>query len=102
MTVEGDAIPSYHAVDVLSEMDVVVKNGNGISKILVLQGRPINEPVVQHGPFVMNSRQEIQEAFQDYQRGSFGNWPWERYDHVHDKSLGRFAQYSDGSEESRS
>ncbi len=102
LIMEGEEIPSYHAADVLSEKEVVITNGGGVSKLLVLQGRPINEPVVQHGPFVMNSRQEIQEAFQDYQRGSFGNWPWERYDHVHDKSLGRFAQYSDGSEESRS
>lgn len=102
LDIEGDEIPGYHAVDVLSEKDVLIKNGGGMSKILVLQGRPINEPVVQHGPFVMNSRQEIQEAFQDYQKGSFGGWPWPSYDHVHEKSLGRFAQYSDGSEEKKS
>jgi hypothetical protein len=53
-------------------------------------------PVVQHGPFVMNSREEIYQAFQDYQQTQFGGWPWERYDQVHDPKLGRFAKHADG------
>ena len=39
------------------------------SKIIVVSGKPINEPVVQYGPFVMNSQQEIVQAFNDYQSG---------------------------------
>jgi quercetin 2,3-dioxygenase len=97
--IDDKAIPEYHAVDVDSEATVYIEAGETEAKFLILQGRPINEPVVQHGPFVMNSRQEIQEAFNDYQRTQFGGWPWERYDHVHDRSLGRFAKYSDGREE---
>ncbi len=101
LNVAGKTIPSYHAVDVESSHDITIKNGNKASKVLVLQGRPIQEPVVQHGPFVMNSRQEIQEAFADYQRDRFGGWPWDRYDQVHDRSKGRFAIYTDGKEETR-
>lgn len=100
--VANTRVPSYHAVDVESTHDISIKNGQHSSKILVLQGRPINEPVVQHGPFVMNSRQEIQEAFADYQRDRFGGWPWDRFDHVHDRSKGRFARYTDGREETKS
>ena len=74
-------------------------NGDEVSKVLILQGKPINEPVVQHGPFVMNSRAEIQQAFEDYHQTQFGGWPWERYDQVHDRSKGRFALHSDGTEE---
>jgi hypothetical protein len=66
---------------------------------LMLQGRPINEPVVQHGPFVMNSKQEIVEAFNDYQRTQFGGWPWPRRDQVHDRNEGRFARHADGTVE---
>jgi quercetin 2,3-dioxygenase len=99
LSIENETIPEYHAVDVESTANLTLRNGNTISKILVLQGRPIDEPVVQHGPFVMNSRQEIQEAFQDYQATQFGGWPWERYDQVHDRSKGRFAIYTDGRKE---
>ena len=98
LTVADQKIPSYHAVDVESSMDLKIESGIDSTKILVLQGRPINEPVVQHGPFVMNTRQEIQQAFQEYQQTQFGGWPWGEYDNVHDRSLGRFAKYADGKE----
>jgi redox-sensitive bicupin YhaK (pirin superfamily) len=42
------------------------------AQLLVLNGMPIAEPVVQHGPFVMNTEQEIREAFADFSRGKFG------------------------------
>ena len=37
----------------------------------MLAGRPLNEPIVQYGPFVMNTREEIEQALQDYQSGRF-------------------------------
>lgn len=42
------------------------------SIVLILSGEPINEPIAAHGPFVMNSREQIMEAFQDYELGKFG------------------------------
>jgi len=53
---------------------------------------------VQYGPFVMNSREEIAEAFRDYQRNQFGGWPWKRDDPVHPRDAGRFARLPDGTE----
>ncbi|MEN9801971.1 MAG: hypothetical protein RLZ37_1096, partial [Actinomycetota bacterium] len=40
-----------------------------------LGGQPIREPIVAYGPFVMNSKQEIQQAFEDYQSGRLGRVP---------------------------
>ena len=77
-------------------MEITLQNGSETSKVLILQGRPINEPVVQHGPFVMNSKLEIYEAFEEYQRTQFGGWPWPKYDMVHDPNAGRFALHADG------
>jgi hypothetical protein len=67
--------------------------------ILMLQGMPIGEPVAQYGPFVMNSHEEIMQAYNDYRSTSFGGWPWKTYDPVHSRTRGRFARYANGMEE---
>jgi redox-sensitive bicupin YhaK (pirin superfamily) len=69
----------------------------GGAEALILQGRPIGEPVAQYGPFVMNDQQGIQQAFEDYRRTEFGGWPWPDDDPVHgDATVGRFARHADG------
>jgi redox-sensitive bicupin YhaK (pirin superfamily) len=65
-------------------------------ELLLLQGKPIGEPVVSHGPFVMTTPQEIQQAFLDYRRDGFGGWPWKSDDPVHGPTEGRFARHADG------
>ena len=99
ITITGIKIENYHSIDLLTDQPVIIDNGNEDAYLLLLQGKPINEPVVQHGPFVMNTVAEIQEAFNDYRRTEFGGWPWSRYDNVHSREAGRFAKYSDGREE---
>ena len=84
------------------EQPALLENvGEGEAEALLLQGKPIAEPVAQYGPFVMNSRAEIAQAFSDYQRTQFGGWPWKRDDPVHPREQGRFAKHADGKVESR-
>ena len=59
---------------------IFARDGDGITvkaktdaKLLVMDGEPFDEPVVGHGPLVMNSRAEIQLAFEEYQRGRMAN-----------------------------
>src|SRR4051812_22415854 len=82
-SVGGRAIARYHGVELRGDAAVRIENGAEESELLLLQGRPIAEPVVQYGPFVMSSRAEIQQALQDYQRTQFGGWPWSSDDPVH-------------------
>ncbi len=79
--------------------NIKVSNGPSAGRFLMLQGKPINEPVVNYGPFVMNSQDEIQAAYRDYQQTHFGGWPWPRHDQVHDLNQVRFARYANGREE---
>ena len=90
------ALPDYHRVRLRPEADVVLEAGSTEAEILLLQGRPIGEPVVQRGPFVMNSADEIRQAFADYQRTQFGGWPWKSTDPVHGGDGARFARLIDG------
>ncbi len=92
----GTNIPKYHAAEVQSDVELTIQNGPHFSKILVLQGRPISEPVMQYGPFVMNTKEEIQQAFDDYHKTKFGGWPWPVAGQVHDRAKGRFAKHADG------
>ncbi len=84
-------------VDPASELEIV--NGSAPTEILLLQGRPIDEPVAQHGPFVMNYPGEIRQAMADYQKTQFGGWPWDETTPTHSRDGGRFAVHIDGRKE---
>jgi hypothetical protein len=93
----GDrAVAPKHVALLRADRAAVLENGPDEAEALILQGRPIGEPVVQYGPFVMTTREEIAEAFSDYRRTEFGGWPWPSDDHVHPREQGRFARLIDG------
>jgi quercetin 2,3-dioxygenase len=93
--IAGQTIAAKHGVQVKPDVEIEIV-ASSETEILVLQGKPIGEPVAQHGPFVMNTKQEIQQAFADYQRTRFGGWPWPKDDPVHPRDEGRFAKHADG------
>jgi quercetin 2,3-dioxygenase len=96
LTVDGEVVRSHAAIVLRSDRPVKFQAGDEPVDILMLQGRPIGEPVVQYGPFVMNTRAEIQQAMLDYQRTRFGGWPWPSDAPVHGRTEGRFAKHADG------
>jgi quercetin 2,3-dioxygenase len=93
--VDGEQIAATTGVRVDARRDVALV-ATERTEILMLQARPLNEPVAQYGPFVMNTRAEIEQAFADYQRTRFGGWPWDRDDPVHGLEPERFARHADG------
>lgn len=95
----GMEIKPMQAVEMFAHQEVLLRNGSKSGRLLLLQGRPINEPVVQYGPFVMNTRQEIEQTFADYRATQFGGWPWDNDDQVHPRDTKRFAKNADGTVE---
>jgi redox-sensitive bicupin YhaK (pirin superfamily) len=89
-------IRAGHAIRLRGDAPVLVRNGREEAEFLLLQGKPIGEPIAQYGPFVMNSAAEVEQAFRDYQRTGFGGWPWPTDDPAHPAAEGRFARHADG------
>jgi redox-sensitive bicupin YhaK (pirin superfamily) len=95
--IDGTVMKPAHGAS-LSEDEILLENkGTTTGHFLMLQGKPINEPVAKYGPFVMNTHEEIEKSMQEYRLTQFGGWPWPYPDNVHDREKGRFAQYPDGS-----
>ncbi len=76
--------------------EVTITAGAAQTEILLLQAKPIGEPVAKRGPFVMNEPAEIRQAYADFQRTQFGGWPWPDNGPVHPGTKGRFARHIDG------
>jgi redox-sensitive bicupin YhaK (pirin superfamily) len=97
--VGDDTFEAATGVVLHAGMPATLTAGPHGAEVLVLQGRPIAEPVAQYGPFVMNDKAGIEQAFADYRATGFGGWPWPTDDPVHGRDAGRFAVHPDGSRE---
>jgi hypothetical protein len=98
MKIDEKNLNLYQYASLDASIPTILQNGDREAHLLLLQGKPIAEPVAQHGPFVMNSEEEIRQAFYEYRMTQFGGWPWPEMDHVHPRERGRFARYADGTE----
>lgn len=91
-----DTAAAQAAVVVDPALPTPLRAGEEQVKILVLQARPIGAPVVQQGPFVANSRDELVAAFEDYRAGVFGQWSHHSDGPVLPRETSRMARYPDG------
>ena len=97
VSIAGQALAQHAAIELRAARAVeLVNTGADVVEFLLLQGRPIGEPVAQYGPFVMNTEAELRQAFDDYRRTEFGGWPWSDHAPVHGPERVRFARHADG------
>jgi redox-sensitive bicupin YhaK (pirin superfamily) len=96
VTIGGRAISAGSCIELAAAVEAALVNGDQPAEFLLLQAKPIGEPVAHYGPFVMNTEAEIAQAFADYQRTQFGGWPWDSDAPVHGREQGRFAKHADG------
>jgi hypothetical protein len=97
--IAGQLVQGPAAITLRADVEVPIVAGDTVDEFLLLQGRPIGEPVAQYGPFVMNTQQEIMQAMQDYRRTQFGEWKFGDTAPVHGEDPKRFAKYPDGRKE---
>ncbi|RCK51703.1 pirin [Thalassospira profundimaris] len=69
--VAGRSLPTHHLAVLKDGNAVLLKSGSEGGRLLLIAAAPIDEPIARHGPFVMNTREELMQAFEDYQRGRF-------------------------------
>ena len=100
LEVAGTRVPPSSALELRAEQPTLLAAADTPCELVLLQGRPIGEPVAQYGPFVMNTPEEIQQAIADYRRDGFGGWPWPSDEPVHAQDQARFAKHPDGRVES--
>jgi len=96
LRIAGQVVQAPCSIVLRSDRPVRLSAEGSNVDALMLQARPIAEPVSHYGPFVMNTEQEIREAISDYQRTQFGGWPWPSDAPVHPRTEGRFARHADG------
>jgi hypothetical protein len=96
LTVSARAVPDHGCLELDGPGPVPLAGGPAPVELLLLQGQPIREPVAQHGPFVMTTREELRDAYRDFERTRFGGWPWPSEEPVHPRDEGRFAKHPDG------
>ena len=96
LRVGDEVVGERSAIALRADTPVRLEAIDSPCELLLLQGRPIGEPVAQQGPFVMTTRAELQQSFYDYQRTQFGGWPWPSDDPVHPRHDTRFARHADG------
>ncbi|MDO1514604.1 pirin family protein [Maribacter confluentis] len=96
LRIMDETVMPNHGIEADASKPMTIKAIEKDAYLLVLQGRPINEPVEKYGPFVMNTQKELEQAMDEFRLTQFGGWPWRYPDHVHDVERGRFAQYPDG------
>ncbi|MDD4516160.1 pirin family protein [Massilibacteroides sp.] len=101
ISIEGTEVEVRHYAELDGNEEIKITNGLLKSQLLLLEGEPVNEPVAAYGPFVMNTRAEIQEAFAEYEETQFGGWPWDRNDPINPVDSPRFASYRHGEKEER-
>lgn len=99
ITIDKKSILCNHIIELNTDTDIEIKNSNKDAYFLILEGKPIGEPVAKYGPFVMNTQEEINQAMRDYRETQFGGWPWPQVEVVHPRNKGRFALHSNGVEE---
>jgi redox-sensitive bicupin YhaK (pirin superfamily) len=93
--VAGQHVGHHKRVRVVAQQPLLLANqGAQVVRLMVMQGVPLEEPVIRSTVYVTNTLEELQQAKRDFQRTQFGGWPWPTRQPMHGAGFRRFAQYA--------
>lgn len=95
LSVEGYEVDQEHLLIYSSDTHTVISALEDTT-LMVFVGREIQETVAAYGPFVMNTQEEIMQAYKDFEETEFGGWPWPSSEPSIDRLKGRFSSYGGG------
>lgn len=96
LQIANEVIDFKNLVELQADIEIELVSLEQEARILWLEGEPIGAPVAMRGPFVLNSEDELNQAFQRYRETQFGHWPWSNPAPVLERSQPRFASYDGG------
>ena len=91
LIIDNKDVRNRSLIEIKDSCEFEVSSLGSDAFILLLQGKTINEPIVQYGPFVMNTTSEIKEAFNDFENTGFGDWNWSSQGPVHGRKNKKFS-----------
>ena len=96
LNIADSTIQFKHLVELKADTEIQLEAGDQEARILWLEGEPIGAPVAMRGPFVLNSKEELDVAFKRYRETHFGEWPWPSDAPTFSRETPRFASYEGG------
>lgn len=92
--IDGEEIRGKKSIKLEGNADIKIEAKDDV-KLLLLEAEPLNEPILNDGPMVMNTEEEVLQGYRDFWDNQYGGWPWKEASPVHDKEEGRFSAVVD-------
>ena len=87
--VDGERVEGKRHLKMDGEADFVIEAGREPAKLLLLEAEPLNEPIINDGPMIMNTQEEVLQGYRDFWKNQYGEWPWKERDPLHPVGTGR-------------
>ena len=100
LQVDAQPVGANRRVRVIAQQSLQLANPGAMPvELMLMQGVPLNEPVIRSTVYVTNTLAELHQAKRDFQRTQFGGWPWATRQPTHGPGFARFSQRADGMRE---
>ena len=97
--IDGEKVEGKRSLKLKGDVDFLIKTEDSPSRLLVLEAEPLNEPIINDGPMIMNTQEEILQGYRDYWENQYGGWPWDERDPMHDVGTGRVSSRGENPKE---